>query len=325
MSDKGQWFDMQANYAQKSQEAVDTANGIEKPKEFKSTLDKDSFLRLLITQLQYQDPLNPVEDKEFVAQMAQFSALEEMQNMNKATTKAQAFSMIGKSIYSIQYNSTTGEYDEIEGQVTSVLLLNNQPYLMVGNKQVSLDSVEEVYGSYESYLMSNVNNNLVNNQNLTLIGKSVQAITVDGEKTEFVEGIVDQVKFTEKGTAILVVEGKEVLAGEVISVSDKPLLLGNTVGYVADNSGAINYGKVTGVNFADDKAYLVINGKQVLVDKINYVSDALKLVTKEITFQGSTDTVNAVIMRGGTPYLKIGDRELSFLSYRGIKTEEEDK
>ena len=73
-----------------------------------SNLDKDSFMLLLVTQFKYQDPLNPMEDKEFIAQMAQFSSLEQLMNLNtsmKGLTDAtntqqmvNATSYIGKQV-----------------------------------------------------------------------------------------------------------------------------------------------------------------------------------------------------------------------------------
>lgn len=52
-------------------------------------LDKDAFFKLLMAQFSNQDPLNPMEDKEFIAQMAQFSTLEQVQSLNKNFTNSQ--------------------------------------------------------------------------------------------------------------------------------------------------------------------------------------------------------------------------------------------
>lgn len=66
-----------------------------------NALDKNSFLKLLVTQLQKQDPTNPMNDKEFISQMAQFSSLEQMNNVANQMTKmraSQATALIGKMV-----------------------------------------------------------------------------------------------------------------------------------------------------------------------------------------------------------------------------------
>ncbi|UQZ73534.1 flagellar hook assembly protein FlgD [Niallia circulans] len=71
-----------------------------------SSLGKDDFLKLLITQLQNQDPTSPMDDKEFIAQMAQFSSLEQMQNLNTAMT----------NLISLQTQSNLISYGQFIGQ-----------------------------------------------------------------------------------------------------------------------------------------------------------------------------------------------------------------
>jgi len=89
----------------------DYSNNINYESETRSDLDKDAFFKLLITQLQNQDPLNPMEDTEFISQMAQFSSLEQMQNMNDSLNQfisiqgiSQSASLIGRTIEMIDDN-----------------------------------------------------------------------------------------------------------------------------------------------------------------------------------------------------------------------------
>ena len=72
-----------------------------------SNLGKDEFLKILMTQLQNQDPLNPMEDKEFIAQMAQFSTLEQTTNMASMLEEFINIQTQGDSI--IKYSEMIGK------------------------------------------------------------------------------------------------------------------------------------------------------------------------------------------------------------------------
>lgn len=78
------------------------------------TLGKDAFLKLLIAELSNQDPLNPMEDREFISQMATFSSLEQMQNMNQTLTSmadAEKFSAVQYIGKAVAFTATEGEGD----------------------------------------------------------------------------------------------------------------------------------------------------------------------------------------------------------------------
>ena len=69
-------------------------------------MGKDDFMKLLIAQLQNQDPTNPMKDNEFIAQMAQFSSLEQTMNLSKSFEK---FAEAQNQSQLIQYNSFVGK------------------------------------------------------------------------------------------------------------------------------------------------------------------------------------------------------------------------
>lgn len=120
-------------------------------------LGKDEFIKLLVTQLQYQDPLNPVDDKEFISQMAQFSALEQMQNMNSNFSSMKAFGMIGKYVTAHVQNEHTFDVEQIEGEVTNVKMLKGQATLVVNGKDVSVDSVVDIRDNPYVHIIENQN------------------------------------------------------------------------------------------------------------------------------------------------------------------------
>ena len=109
-------------------------------------LGKDDFLSLIITQHSNQDPTNPMEDTQFIAQMAQFSSLEQMTNMNESFNKmaaminsSQAAATIGRTV-DIDIGDTTAR------GVVEATTMGSQPQVMVNGMYYDLDKIKAVYG-----------------------------------------------------------------------------------------------------------------------------------------------------------------------------------
>ena len=155
-----------------------------------SELGKDAFLQLLITQLQHQDPTNPMDDREFISQMAQFSSLEQMQNMTKSmeslllsqqqTQMMNYSSFIGKEV---KWHEVTDEKDEKgnyiinegSGVIESLKFVDGTvEFLLADGKKITPGNISGILGSSET----NSNGNSVSESPLVqaskLIGKNVK-------------------------------------------------------------------------------------------------------------------------------------------------------
>ena len=109
-----------------------------------STLDKDAFLQLLVTQMKYQDPLEPTDNTEYVSQLATFSSLEEMQNMTSAMSVQRASSLVGQYVTVKVTDETTGNTSITGGKVDYVAIENNKAFLNINGKNYSIDDLDSV-------------------------------------------------------------------------------------------------------------------------------------------------------------------------------------
>ena len=118
--------------------ALGQAQSTEKPS---GQLGKDDFLKLLVGQLRHQDPMNPMEDKDFMGQMAQFSQLEQMTNVASTLQNERAFNLIGREV---SYNNKeTGELKT--GTVEKVSIEAGKTTLTIGGvSKIETSAITEV-------------------------------------------------------------------------------------------------------------------------------------------------------------------------------------
>jgi flagellar basal-body rod modification protein FlgD len=199
----------------------------------KSVMGKDDFLQLLVTQLQNQDPLNPADATEFTAQLATFSSLEQLQNINTTLgdvstsqtvlTNSQAVDYIGKQIQAIgnKVYMNDGQADPIEFDVADD----------------AAGVYTKIYNSYGEYVQDlemgpmSAGQHSIQWDGLDHEGRTatdgtyqyeVAAIDADGNTvsvTSFTQGTVSGVYY-KNGIAYLVTADQEVPLGSVVQVLD---------------------------------------------------------------------------------------------------------
>lgn len=107
-------------------------------------VSQNTFLTLLITQLKNQDPMNPQDSSQFVSQLASFSSLEQMTEVNKkmeSVLENSVVSMIGKNVTVADSTSSSGY---VQGTVQGIVYYADGPAIVVNGKNYALSSVQNV-------------------------------------------------------------------------------------------------------------------------------------------------------------------------------------
>ena len=104
-----------------------------------SALNQADFLKLLVAQIQYQDPMNPQSDTQMAAQMAQFTSLQQATQSTTSLAMIQANSLVGSSV-TVQVDSQ----NTASGVVTGVVLSNGTPQITVGGKNYGLNQITSI-------------------------------------------------------------------------------------------------------------------------------------------------------------------------------------
>lgn len=142
-----------------------------------SSLGMDDFLNLLVSQMTNQDSMNPMENTEFVSQLAQFSSLQAMTDLTEISKQSQATSLIGKTVVMANYNNK-GELVVKEGTVERVTIYNGETNLYVDGIAYDLSNVMEI--------KADDNTNSINDT----LGKILEEITNNSSSEAETENLI---------------------------------------------------------------------------------------------------------------------------------------
>jgi len=160
-----------------------------------STLGYDQFLQLLCAEMQYQDPLEPTSNTDYVAQMATFSQLEATLSLTETQENANASNLVGKQVILKVTSETTGNTSYVDGRVDYVMYENGEVFLSVNDQLYPASSLDTVADSeyYEGVTLATTLKDMVNGLPM------MENLTVEWEKAvtqlrEIYDGMTDYQK-----------------------------------------------------------------------------------------------------------------------------------
>lgn len=155
----------------------------------------DDFLNLMVAQLQNQDFMNPVDDTQYVTQLAQFATMQQMQELASYQKTNYAISLVGKNITAAKFG-VAGNLIKETGVIQKVSLVDNSYEVTVNGKNFTLDQIMEINDNKTGSTSGSNTGSDTDKQAylLSLMGKNVEVKTTDEDgKTVNVQGVVNKV------------------------------------------------------------------------------------------------------------------------------------
>lgn len=142
----------------------------------------DMFLQLMIAQMQNQDPMNPVDDTQYVTQMAQIASMQQMQELAYYSRSNFVMSLVGKDV-KVAQAKVGGDMTVVTGRVDKVSLVGGEYKISVDGKQYSLNQVMEVMSPSSD--SSNPSEEVITDYSISLISTTENSATISwGTPTE---------------------------------------------------------------------------------------------------------------------------------------------
>lgn len=176
-------------------------------------LGKQEFLQLLVAQMQYQDPLEPTSNTEYIAQLATFSQVEQLENLNASYSNTQAFSLVGQTVTVSSTNSTTGSVTTTEGVVDYVIMEKGKAYLSIDGKLYPADELSKIKSDDYAY-----------EENKPTVSKA--AWSYNGKLPSDVSVAVNLGTGASKASTVAVMIGSDyVISGDSLSIAEGKLTI----------------------------------------------------------------------------------------------------